>query len=1080
MKNKVKRATYDDNSYVEYSYDDRGIKEKEVYYDATTIDGSKQYRTVGYSYDGMGRLTNQQFFEYGLSPASVVKEIVTDYYDSGKVQYQSLYGVGGLLEKETYYEYDVLARLVKTVVDPGTGKLNLTTERIYDDKGNVISQVDAKGNIQYSDYDNANRKIATYFTVPGGTAKSSDLIKQSMEYYKNGLLKKTTEYDTSARSHGVLSQTELIFDSRLRPKTIKQDKTTVGDQLDVTDYVYSDSGLGPNSDYNVEITDAEGEKTYWAYDYFGNPAEILYASGDYQQIEYNADGTVYRKAVFDDDPAEEWLTYEYDAYSRLKKTNYPDSGGYIENYYDGFGRKTSVADNRTNTDDNIGGDGVIDYAYGVLGNIESIIDQDGYKIAYAYYADGQKKSVDVYDNSTTQIYSVAYDLDDAMRLSTVREPMLGLTGLIANLDFDANGNRESISYSKDGIGIGGHITMNYTYNTDNALVKYYTAGGPSYTFGGVSGPNTDQAEVDGLGRLVNGIEELTHTDNTTIVTYKGTYAYDLLSELTTATINDVTNTLWWQGSYTYRLDGSLKTRTVTGKSPTTFSFDSDADTYDDCDLLTGATGGDIFSMGHDDNGNMLNLPNLNATNSLEYNWDNKLRFASNASNTVHVKYDPDGNRIYKSSTLTGTRKYIIDPVGKLSTILLEIDTSDSSIAKTYIYANEQVIAQHNGDTSANRYFCLADRIGSIRQVVDVNGNVVARYTFDPFGEAFATEVHEFITNAFRFTGQYFDAETGQYYMRARQYDPSIGRFTTRDPVTGNFKDPMSLHPYLYCMNDPINHLDPTGEFFGGYLDILWTNSIVTKMRGMTVASGAWVMSYAQRLYYAAYTRVIDLYLWATQNVSGYKPGCFTGNTKIYSTKGEVAISKIKVGDMVWSYNENTRKNTQNRIVNIFRHDVNSLLVLQLDGEVIETTEEHPFWVLEKGWVKAGELEVGTCLTTFNGEKLQIKKITHSKQKAVVYNIEVEGDHNYFVSHKQILVHNKAQWFPRWATTNVNRVFKNLADHHGISRHLASQRLHDLKQALGLPPDYNLIFDLTGNVYNAAGVLLGSLTQGGGG
>jgi RHS repeat-associated protein len=57
-----------------------------------------------------------------------------------------------------------------------------------------------------------------------------------------------------------------------------------------------------------------------------------------------------------------------------------------------------------------------------------------------------------------------------------------------------------------------------------------------------------------------------------------------------------------------------------------------------------------------------------------------------------------------------------------------------------------------------------------------------------------------------------------YYCDARHY--SSGRFLTRDPVRGKFSEPMTLHQYLYCMNDPINRIDPTGEFFG-FLGSMW-------------------------------------------------------------------------------------------------------------------------------------------------------------------------------------------------------------------------------------------------------------------
>jgi RHS repeat-associated protein len=61
-----------------------------------------------------------------------------------------------------------------------------------------------------------------------------------------------------------------------------------------------------------------------------------------------------------------------------------------------------------------------------------------------------------------------------------------------------------------------------------------------------------------------------------------------------------------------------------------------------------------------------------------------------------------------------------------------------------------------------------------------------------------------------FTGQYFDTEIDQYYLRARQYDPHISRFTARDPIRGKFEEPMTLHLYLYCTNDPVDNIDPWG------------------------------------------------------------------------------------------------------------------------------------------------------------------------------------------------------------------------------------------------------------------------------
>jgi RHS repeat-associated protein len=71
-------------------------------------------------------------------------------------------------------------------------------------------------------------------------------------------------------------------------------------------------------------------------------------------------------------------------------------------------------------------------------------------------------------------------------------------------------------------------------------------------------------------------------------------------------------------------------------------------------------------------------------------------------------------------------------------------------------------------------------------------------------------------NPFKFTGQYFDVETGEYYLRNRQYEPPLMRFTTMDLVSGKYEEPITLHKYLYCRNEPINKMDPSGLWDPGY------------------------------------------------------------------------------------------------------------------------------------------------------------------------------------------------------------------------------------------------------------------------
>ena len=71
------------------------------------------------------------------------------------------------------------------------------------------------------------------------------------------------------------------------------------------------------------------------------------------------------------------------------------------------------------------------------------------------------------------------------------------------------------------------------------------------------------------------------------------------------------------------------------------------------------------------------------------------------------------------------------------------------------------------------------------------------YTYEPFGQVIESgDGPQATSDGFLFTGQYFDAESGECYIRARQYDPTLARFTATDPVFGRLEQPLTLHKYL--------------------------------------------------------------------------------------------------------------------------------------------------------------------------------------------------------------------------------------------------------------------------------------------
>ncbi len=107
-----------------------------------------------------------------------------------------------------------------------------------------------------------------------------------------------------------------------------------------------------------------------------------------------------------------------------------------------------------------------------------------------------------------------------------------------------------------------------------------------------------------------------------------------------------------------------------------------------------------------------------------------------------------------------------------------------------------------------------------------SGSVTDSYTYDAFG---ATKTHTGTSvNVWKFTGEQNDVTVNQspYYLRARYYDPVIGRFFTRDPFLGSTLDPQSVDRYPYVLDDPADSIDPYGLFcFKGHCTSTITNNL---------------------------------------------------------------------------------------------------------------------------------------------------------------------------------------------------------------------------------------------------------------
>lgn len=117
------------------------------------------------------------------------------------------------------------------------------------------------------------------------------------------------------------------------------------------------------------------------------------------------------------------------------------------------------------------------------------------------------------------------------------------------------------------------------------------------------------------------------------------------------------------------------------------------------------------------------------------------------------------------------------------------------------------IGRISGDDQLSYY--LYNGHEDVVQTVSEAGEVENQYDYDIFGNPILTV--EVYANAIRYAGEFFDAETGLYYLRARYYNPYTGRFISEDSYWGEDANPLSLNLYTYAYNNPIMYVDPSGH-----------------------------------------------------------------------------------------------------------------------------------------------------------------------------------------------------------------------------------------------------------------------------
>ena len=141
---------------------------------------------------------------------------------------------------------------------------------------------------------------------------------------------------------------------------------------------------------------------------------------------------------------------------------------------------------------------------------------------------------------------------------------------------------------------------------------------------------------------------------------------------------------------------------------------------------------------------------------------------------------------------------------------------------------------------------------------------------------------------------------------------------------------------------------------------------------------------------------------------GLTSQCFTGDTLVSTEHGLRPIEEIQAGDYVWSENTETGEKELKKVLGVSVTETTVLVHVSMeDGTEINTTENHPFYVEGKGWCAASGLEDGDILHAQDGSAVTVKDVeARQLDEAVkVYNLEIEEYHTYYVSGREVLVHN---------------------------------------------------------------------------
>ena len=683
-------------------------------------------------------------------------------------------------------QYDANRRLAHTE----NGRNNVpTTQTSVSVAANYGSTVSTQSQVNVS---RSGSKTATYKYTYNANNVVTGMTGEEGLYVNNTFADSShPQFPTAIKSNNT-NVSNVTYDNKGNVTRI----TVSGDGTQTTTMTYDEMNN------LTSVTDPMNNTTTYTYDSKGNLTGVSAPEGVTSSITVNSKGLPTQvtnamgvKTVF-----------EYNSYGNLTKSTLQALNLSSSAYYDKASRLISTTDalNRTT-----------EYEYDRNDNLIRETDPSNHQTTYEYDANGNLTEITnakggvtslSYDNATDWLTSVSfagsrkeYEYNEDGTLDTYTKP----DGTTLSYSYDALGrvtNDGVNDYSYDSklrlSSVSGNgKTISFTYDGFNRII-------------GTSGSGHDNSySYDKNGNC-------TSINNTT-------YEYDGLNRLTKVKFSGKTIT------YTYLKDSQLSKVSYPNGMTTTFDYDAVGRLTNKTTKLSNGTVVASYNFTLDKMGNITEQTTIepygdmlltNEDVSYTYNSGNRIIKAGN----INFSFDSNGNTTQRGSeaytwdkldrlTKAGSTSMTYDPLGLIASygdITFTTDPlgignvlSDSRSGAEYIYGNGLEARIVNGNIS----YYVTDVRGSVVAIVDQSGNITHKYQYDEFGKV--TKKQEADYNPFQYVGKYgvMALNDHQYYMRARHYDPTIGRFLSEDPI-------WSTNLYPYADNNPIMGIDPRGTY----------------------------------------------------------------------------------------------------------------------------------------------------------------------------------------------------------------------------------------------------------------------------